>query len=71
MMLLVLQKKAMVFLFAQVFSDEHHKLIRKVEDFLAGQPAAKNLYKLLSAAQTEKMGERTPVEFFGEAKADL
>ena len=70
-MIFVLQKKAMVLLFAQVFSDQHHKLVGKVEDFLAGQSLAENVNKLFFAAQSEKMGKRASVELFGEAKADL
>lgn len=70
-MIFVLQKKAMVLLFAQVSSDQHHKLVGKMEDLLAGQSLAKKVNKLVITAQSEKMGKRALVELFGEAKADL
>lgn len=71
MVVLILQKKAMVLLFIEVFSYKGHKLVGQMNDFLTGESVRKNIGKLSGAAQSEKLGKRTPVEFFRQTKADL
>jgi len=58
----------MVFILAEMFSQEQEKGIDNLEHFFAGQPRSEQLGQFLLAAESEKGDERLPIKVVGKAK---
>jgi hypothetical protein len=67
----ILEKQPVVFLFAEIFSEQSHEPIGKFEDLLTGESIAEQIGQLFLSSKLQKCGERLTIEFFGKSKTNF